>query len=60
MIEKSSDGLFRYYHPVVLSRPTLPLIKALLGEYHDDVGHPNYRRLMASLLTRFLVGQDDV
>ena len=53
MIEKSSDGLFRYHHRVVIPRPTLALIKALLVEYHDNVGHPNYRRLMASLLKRF-------
>jgi hypothetical protein len=25
----------------------------LLFEYRDNVGHPNHRRLMASLLTRF-------
>ena len=53
LIEKSSDGLFRYYNRVVIPRPTLALIKALLVEYHDNVGHPNYRRLMASLLKRF-------
>jgi hypothetical protein len=53
LIEKSSDGLFRYHHRVVIPRPTLALIKALLVEYHDNVGHPNYRRLMASLLKRY-------
>jgi hypothetical protein len=52
-IEKSSDGLFRYYHRVVIPRPSLALIKALLVEYHDNDGHPNYRRLMATLLKRF-------
>jgi hypothetical protein len=31
----------------------LALIKALLVQYHDNVGHPNYRRLMASLLKHF-------
>ena len=25
-------------------RPTLALIKALLVDYHDNAGHPNYRR----------------
>ena len=53
LIEKSSDGLFRYHHRVVIPRPTLALIKALLVEYHDNAGHPNYRRLLASLLKRF-------
>ncbi len=60
LIEKSSDGLFRYHHRVVISRPTLALIKALLAEYHDNARRPNYRRLMASLLKLFLVGQNDV
>jgi hypothetical protein len=37
----------------VIPRPALALIKALLVEYQDNAGHPNYRRLMASLLKRF-------
>jgi hypothetical protein len=52
-IEKSSDGLFRYYNLVGIPRPANDLIKALLFEYHDTAGHPNYRRLMASLLKRY-------
>jgi hypothetical protein len=52
-IEKSSDGLFRYHNRVVIPRPENALIKALLFEYHDNVGHPSYRRLMASLLKRY-------
>jgi hypothetical protein len=60
LLEKSSDGLFQYHHRVVIPRPTLALIKAPIDEYHDNVGHLNYRRLMASLLKRFLVGHDDV
>ena len=59
-IEKSSDGLFRYHNRVVIPRPANALIKALLFEYHDNAGHPNYCRLMASFLKRFLVGQDDI
>ncbi len=50
LIEKSSNGLFRYHNHVVIPRPTLALIKALLIEYHDNACHPSYRRLMASLL----------
>ena len=53
MIEKSTDGLFRYHNRVVIPRLALALIKALLFEYHDNASHPNYRRLMASLLKRF-------
>jgi len=49
-IEKSSDGLFRYHNRVVIPRPSNALIKALLFEYQDNASHPNYRRLMASLL----------
>ena len=52
-IEKSSNGLFRYHNRVLISRPANALIKALLFEYHDNAGHPTYRRLMASLLTNF-------
>jgi hypothetical protein len=37
----------------VISRPANALIMALLFEYSDNTGHPNYRRLMASLLKRF-------
>jgi hypothetical protein len=37
----------------VIPRPANALIKALLFEYRDNDGHPNYRRLMASLLKRF-------
>jgi len=57
LIEKSSDGLFRYHNRAVIPRPTLALIKALLVEYHDNVGHPNYRLSMASLLKRFWWGR---
>ncbi len=53
MIEKLSDGLFRYIHRVVIPRPVSGLIKALLVEYHDNTGHTNHRRLMASYLKRF-------
>ena len=51
-IKKSSDGLFRCHTRVVIPRPANALIKALQIEYHDNVGHPNHRRLMASLFKR--------
>jgi len=50
IIEKSSDGLFRYHNRVVIPRLASALIKALLIRYHDNTGHPNYRRLVTSLL----------
>jgi len=37
----------------VTPRPTIAFIKPLLFEYRDNVGHPNYRQLMASLLKRY-------
>ena len=52
MIEKASDGLFKFHIRVVSPRPKLVLTKALLIECHDNVGHPNYRQLMTSLLKR--------
>ncbi len=38
---------------MVIPRPASVLIKALLIEYHNNDGHPNYRRLMVSLLKQF-------
>jgi len=35
-IVKSSDGLFRYHHCVLIPRPAEALKKALLLEYHDN------------------------
>ena len=52
-IEKSPEGLFKYHNRVVIIRQANALIKALLLEYYDNVGHPHYRRLIASLLTRY-------
>ena len=52
-IEKSLNGLFRYRNRVVIPRPANALINALMFEYHDNVGYPNYRRLMTSLLKRY-------
>ena len=52
-IGKSSDGFFRYHNRVVIPRPTSALIKTLVFEYPDNASHPNYRRLMASLLKRY-------
>jgi hypothetical protein len=60
LFKKPSGGLFTYHTRVLIPRPVLAFIKAMLIEYHDNDCHPNYRRLVASLLKRFLVGQDDV
>jgi hypothetical protein len=42
IIEKSSKRMIRYHNLVEIPRPALALIKAMLIEYHDNVGHPNY------------------
>jgi hypothetical protein len=52
-IIKTNDGLFMYHNRLVIPRPAHPLIKILLFEYHDNCGHSNYRRVLASLLKRF-------
>ncbi len=52
-IEAKKLRNYKYHNRVVIPRPTNALIKALLFEYHDNVGHPNYSRLMASLLKRY-------
>jgi hypothetical protein len=36
-----------------MSRPTNDCIKASMFKYRDNDGHPNYRRLMASLIKRY-------
>ena len=46
-----------YHHRVVISRPAEALKKVMLLKYHDNVGHPNYRRLMDSILK---VGQNGI
>ena len=50
---KSSDRLFRYHHRLVIPRPIEALKTVLLLEYHDNDGHPNYRRLRVSILKRY-------
>ncbi len=37
----------------MIPRPANILINALLFEYHDNSGHPSYRRLMVSLLKHY-------
>ena len=50
-IVKSSDGLFRYHNNrLVILRRSYALRKVLVLEYHDHVGHSNYRRFLATLL----------
>jgi len=50
---KSSDGLYTYHDRLVIPRPTHDLRILLLTEYHDTASHPNWRRLLATLLKRF-------
>ena len=48
----SSDGLYTYHDRLVIPRQAQDLRILLLTEYHDNVGHPNWRRLLATLLKR--------
>jgi hypothetical protein len=50
---KSSDGLYTCHYCLVIPRPAQDLRILLLTKYHDNVGHPNRRRLLATLLKRF-------
>ena len=52
---KSSNGLYTYHDRLVIPRLAQDLRILLLTEYHNNVGHPNWRRLLANLLKRFLV-----
>jgi hypothetical protein len=60
LIEKSSDGLFRYHNRVVTPRLASALIKALLIEYHDNDGHPKLSSIDGFIVKTILVGQDDI
>jgi len=50
---KSSDGLYTYHDRLVIPRLAQDLRILLLADYHDNNGHPNWRRLLATLLKRF-------
>ena len=50
---KSSYGLFTYQDKLVIPRPAQEMRILLLTEYHDNDGHPNWRRLLTTLLKRF-------
>ncbi len=51
---KSSSGLYTYYHDrLVILRLAQDLSILLLTDYHDNVGHPNCRRLLATLFKLF-------
>jgi len=50
---KSSDGLYTYHDWLVIPRPVQDLRILLLTKYHYNVGHSNWRRLLAPLLKGF-------
>ena len=50
----SCDSLYTCHERLVILRPAQDLCILLLTEYHDNVGHPNWRRLLASLLKHFV------
>ena len=45
---KSCDGLYNYHDRLVIPRPVQDMRILLLTEYHDNVGHPNWRRFTAN------------
>jgi len=50
---KSSGGLYTYHDRIVIPRPAQDLRNLLLiTGYRDSAGHPNLRRLLATLLKR--------
>ncbi len=52
-IVKSTDGLFTYHNRLVIPRPAKALKQSLLLEYHDNAGHSNHCRVLATLLKRY-------
>ena len=50
---RSDDGLFYYHGRIVIPRPAQELRRTLLREYHDQAGHPGWKRLMAKLMTHY-------
>jgi hypothetical protein len=50
---KSFDGLYTYHDRLAKPRPAQDLRILLLTKYHDIVGHPIWRHLLATLLKRF-------
>jgi len=50
---KSSDGLYTYHDRLVIPRQAQNVHILLLIEYQDNVGHPNWRRLLATWLKLF-------
>jgi hypothetical protein len=49
----SSDGLYTYHDKLSIPLPAQDLRILLLIEYHDNVGHLNWHRLLATLLNIF-------
>ena len=47
-------GLYTYHDQIVIPHPAQDLRILLLIEYHDNSGHPNWRKLLATLLKRLL------
>jgi hypothetical protein len=50
---KSSGGLYTYHGRLVIPRAAQDLRILMLTDCHDNVGHHNWRRLLATLLKRF-------
>ncbi len=46
--------MFTYHNRLVIPRPAKALKQSLLLEYHDNDGHSNHRRVLVTLLKRYL------
>ena len=47
------DDRYLYHDRVVIPRPAADLRDCLMYEMHDNAGHSNWRRLLATVLKRF-------
>ena len=54
---KISNGLYTYHDRLAIPRPAQDLRILLFTEYHDNDGHPNWRRLLATLLKQIWWGR---
>jgi len=52
-IVRSDDGYFYYHGRLVIPRNAVSLRHSLLHEFHDELGHPSWKRLLARLMTKY-------
>jgi len=52
-LTRSDNGFFFYHGRLVIPRNADSLRQSLLHEYHDELGHPGWKRLLARLMTKY-------